>query len=101
MCPSQSDGVFPNCTCRYGGAYDNVTNSCPNPECPKNTTIDSVHPNCKCTERNKEYNEYLNECYLVCPEDSTGYFPDCKCSDKLRGFDKGKRMSFNKINVVY
>lgn len=79
MCPSQSGGDFPNCTCRYGEADDNVTNSCPNPKCPKNTTSGSVHPNCKCSKRNEEYNEYLNECYLVCPEDSTGYFPDCKC----------------------
>lgn len=90
MCPSISDGVFPNCTCRYGGAYNNMTNTCPNPSCPKNTTADSVYPNCECTGRNYKYNEYLNECYLVCPEDSSGYFPNCRCKDKFKGFNKGK-----------
>lgn len=44
MCPSQSGGDFPNCTCRYGEADDNVTNSCPNPKCPKNEMSKSKMP---------------------------------------------------------
>lgn len=91
MCPSISEGVFPNCKCRYGETYDNVTYSCSNSQCPENTTIDSIYPKCKCMKKNHHYNEYLNECYLICPEDSTGYFPDCKCNDKIKGFNKGKQ----------
>ncbi|XP_031619942.1 multiple epidermal growth factor-like domains protein 11 [Contarinia nasturtii] len=88
MCPSISEGVYPKCKCRYGANYDKLTNSCPNPKCPKNSTADSVYPNCKCTGNNQEYNVYLNECNLVCPEDSIGYFPDCKCNDEFLGFNK-------------
>lgn len=91
MCPPTSEGLHPNCVCRYGGTYDIATNSCTNPKCPRHTTIESSYPNCKCTGNNYEYNEYLNECYLVCPEDSIGRFPDCSCNDKLKGFNKGEK----------
>lgn len=90
MCPSISEGQYPNCKCRYGGTYDKVKNSCPNPKCPEASTADSIYPNCKCTGKNYDYNEYLNECYLSCPEDSAGYFPNCKCHEQMKGFNKGK-----------
>lgn len=91
-CPtiSEDDG-YPNCWCRYGDEYDNSTNSCPNPKCPNLSTNDSVYPNCKCTGKNYVYNEYFNECFLICPEDSTGYYPDCKCDDPKKRFSKGKK----------
>lgn len=92
LCPSISDGNHPNCSCRYGDAYDTLRNSCPNPICPKNTSTDSMYPKCKCIGKNYEYNEYLNECYLDCPEDSIGYFPNCKCEDETKGFNKGKEI---------
>lgn len=92
MCPSISEGVFPNCTCRYGRTNDDVMNLCPNPQCPKNSTADSIYPNCECKGTNYKYNEHLNECYLVCPEESTGVFPNCKCNNEIEGFNKGKRI---------
>lgn len=88
-CPSISDGDYPDCKCRYGDAYDNVTNSCPHPKCPIDTTSDSVYPKCKCTEKNHQYNGYLNGCFLVCPVDSSSYFPNCRCDDQMKGFNKG------------
>lgn len=91
MCPSISDGVYPECKCRHGKSYDNETNSCPDPQCPLNTTVDSVYPKCKCLGKNREYNAHLNECYLVCPEDSIGFFPECQCNDRLSGFNKGNQ----------
>lgn len=89
MCPSISDGVYPNCTCRYGKTYDGTKNSCPEPTCPLNTTRDSFFPKCKCAGENYEYSEYLNECYLVCPENSTGSYPNCRCNDDGSGFNNG------------
>lgn len=89
ICPSISDGEYPNCECRFGDKYDNKTNSCPNPICPSNTMTDSVYPDCKCTKKNSEYFPYFNLCSRVCPENSTGRYPDCKCNDPLAGFSKG------------
>lgn len=90
MCPTISSGKYPDCECRFGDKYDNVTNSCPNPICPSNTTADSVYPNCKCIEKNFEYFAYWNICGRVCPENSTGQYPNCKCDDPQEGFSKCK-----------
>lgn len=87
-CPSISDGYPPNCMCRYGPAYDNETNMCPNPECPTESVADPDHPKCTCTKKNFAYSTYLNECFRVCPENSNGYWPNCICDDKLASFDK-------------
>lgn len=87
-CPSISEGYPPKCRCRYGSPYDSKTNSCPNPECPTASVADPSYPNCVCTEKNFGYSEYLNECFRVCPVNSTGYWPKCVCDDKMEGFDK-------------
>lgn len=60
------------CDCKYGIKYDNVTNTCLNPVCPTDVATTGVFPHCKCTEKNYEYSSYLNECFRVCPENSTG-----------------------------
>lgn len=93
MCPSISDGIYPNCKCRYGHTYNNVSNTCPQPNCPSNSTADSIYPNCICKGKNYVYNEHLNECYLSCPEDSVGFYPNCKCDDKSAEFNKGKNIN--------
>lgn len=89
-CPAMGAGEYPFCECpRHTNGYDFVTNSCVSPKCPSNTTADSVYPNCQCTGKNYVYNEHLNDCFLACPEDSSGYFPNCKCDDEKKGFGKG------------
>lgn len=102
LCPSISDGVYPECKCRYGRPYDNATNSCPDPQCPLNTSTDSVYPKCNCSGRNYEYNAHLNECYLVCPKHSSGYFPECRCDDRFAGFNKGNKFLsvFFSVHIV-
>lgn len=90
ICPSISEGDYPDCKCRFSDPYDSETNSCPNPICPPNTTADSVYPDCKCTKKNFEYFPYLNDCGKVCPDNSTGRFPNCKCNDEFAGFSKSK-----------
>lgn len=89
-CPSISNVIFtsPYCECKYGPAYDEATNTCPDPECPPMSIAQPSHPDCNCTEVNFGYSEYLNECVRVCPENSTGYWPKCVCDDKSAGFDK-------------
>lgn len=87
-CPTISDGYPPDCICRYGLPYDSETNTCPNPECPTSSIAEPSYPNCRCTEKNFDYSEYINECFRVCPENSTGYWPSCICDDVLAKFDK-------------
>jgi len=99
ICPSISSGQYsPNCRCRYGGSYVASTNSCPDPKCPTKSVTNGSYPNCECTESNEEYNAYLNECVMKCPENSTGRFPDCKCNDKSEGFSKG---NFETLSVCF
>lgn len=87
-CPPISDGDFsPYCTCKYGPPYDEVTNTCPDPKCPPES-IDFGYPDCFCFERNSDYSAYTNECFRVCPVNSSGYWPNCTCDDKLAQFDK-------------
>lgn len=94
-CPSISDESSPPfCTCRYGPEYDNTTNTCPNPECPTASVANPSYPHCNCTEKNFGYSEHVNECFRVCPENSSGYWPKCICDDKLTGFDKSKPCKF-------
>lgn len=73
-CPSIADGSHPYCECRYGDKYDIETHQCPNPQCPTNSTTESKFPDCDCSGvgKNYDYSTYLNECFLVCPENSTG-----------------------------
>lgn len=98
ICPSISEGEYPpNCKCRYGGEYDVETNSCPDPICPTNSTTHQFYPNCKCNGKNREYNSYLNECVLSCPEDSIGRFPNCKCDDATTGFSKGIKLCVSRL----
>lgn len=93
-CPSISRGIVsPFCECRYGPEYDNATNTCPNPECPTASIATSAYPNCTCTEKNFDYSAYINDCFRVCPENSTGYWPTCTCDDPFAIFDKS--MLFN------
>lgn len=89
-CPSISTAIStsPYCECRYGPAYDPITNTCPKPECPPESIAEPAYPNCTCTEVNFSYSEYLNECFRVCPENSRGYWPNCICDDKLAVFNK-------------
>lgn len=88
-CPSISTGsASPYCECKYGPAYDATTNTCPNPECPPKSIAEPTYPNCTCTEVNFSYSEYLNECFRVCPENSSGYWPKCECDNKSAGFNK-------------
>lgn len=93
-CPSISTVVFssPFCQCRYGPAYDAATNTCPNPECPPKSIAKPSYPNCTCTEKNFGYSEHLNECFRVCPKNSSGYWPKCICDDKLASFEKSKQL---------
>lgn len=88
LCPSISQGYPPYCACRHGGAYDNVTNTCLDPECPAASIAEPAYPNCTCTEPNFAYTAYVNECFRVCPENSTGYWPDCTCDNEFAIFDK-------------
>lgn len=71
-CPNIANGFYPLCDCKYGIKYDNVTNTCLNPVCPTDVATTGVFPHCKCTEKNYEYSSYLNECFRVCPQNSTG-----------------------------
>ncbi|XP_031635844.1 laminin subunit gamma-1-like [Contarinia nasturtii] len=87
-CPTISEGYPPNCVCRYGSNYDNMTNTCPNPNCPTASTAESSYPNCICTQPNFAYSAYINDCFRVCPEHSTGHWPTCKCDEKFAIFDK-------------
>lgn len=90
QCPSISTRIFspPYCECRHGPAYDEMTNTCPNPECPTASVGELAYPNCTCTEVNFSYSEYINECFRVCPQNSSGFWPNCICDDKSTGFDK-------------
>lgn len=58
--------------------------------CPPSSVADPSYPNCTCAEKNFAYIDYKNECIRVCPENSTGYWPNCECDDKLARFDKSK-----------
>lgn len=93
-CPTISEGYPPDCMCRYGPDYDNTTNVCPNPECPTASTPESTYPDCTCIEKNFAYISYTNDCFQVCPENSTGYWPSCKCDDEYAGFDKSALFKF-------
>lgn len=90
-CPTISEGYPPFCYCRYGPEYNNLTNTCPNPECPTASIAQPTYPNCTCTGKNSEYSAYLNDCFQFCPEKSTGYWPECECDDKLAKFDKSEK----------
>lgn len=95
-CPSISSVSFeaPYCKCRYGPDYDVTTNTCPDASCPTKSIAEPSYPNCTCTEVNFSYSEYTNDCFRVCPENSSGYWPNCECDDKLAGFDKSTQLHF-------
>ncbi|XP_037031076.1 multiple epidermal growth factor-like domains protein 10 [Bradysia coprophila] len=86
-CPKISDGYYPDCRCKHGPAYDNKTNTCPNPECPVNESV-GIYPNCVCQEKNFDYSATFNECFRVCPENSSGYWPKCICDYDGHTFSK-------------
>lgn len=90
-CPSIAIGYPPFCVCRHGPPYDNSTNACPNPECPPKSIAQPAYPNCTCTEKNFDYGAYINECFRVCPSNSSGYWPNCRCDNQLAIFDKRMR----------
>lgn len=89
-CPAISVGYPPDCICKHGPAYDNTTNTCPNPECPPASIAKPAYPKCTCTEKNFDYSAYVNECFRVCPKNSTGYWPNCICDDELATFDRSR-----------
>lgn len=93
-CPSIAVGYPPYCACRHGSPYNNETNTCPNPECPPASIAQPAYPNCICTEKNFDYGAHINECFRVCPENSSGYWPKCRCDDELATFDKRKIINF-------
>ncbi|XP_037031036.1 cell death abnormality protein 1-like [Bradysia coprophila] len=86
-CPKISNGYYPHCRCKHGPAYDNETNTCPNPECPVNESV-GIYPNCVCEKKNFGYSATLNECFRVCPENSSGYWPKCNCDSDGDTFSK-------------
>lgn len=86
-CPSTSDGFHPYCECKYGSKYDEATNTCPNAECPFNIST-GMYPDCTCLQKNFDYSNYLNECFRFCPDNSSGYWPQCNCDTDGYVFDK-------------
>lgn len=68
------------------GKYDKATNTCPNPECPALKST-GIYPNCTCNQKNFDYSIYLNECFRVCPDQSSGYWPKCDCDVDRHVFD--------------
>lgn len=47
-----------------------------------------IYPNCECTESEKVFSAYINQCYIECGDDSsTGLHPECICDDKNSYYD--------------
>lgn len=76
-CPvGESDGIYPDCKCEFGGYFDEVFLECIT--CPEDST--GQYPDCICNDHNTGHDKHTNSC-KKCKYGFNGIFPNCTCPD--------------------
>lgn len=57
-----------------------------------NFSLLGIYPDCECTNEEHIFSAYINECYVPCPEDSTGKHPYCRCDQFDFYYDENERV---------